>query len=296
MKNNTLENFSTCFYDSLKMVSKLRCSKRHLLSYEELPAHLLLMHDNPYIRKGYHPPTKTWQESWGLLWSVHSETLNIWSHMIGSVLFLVFLLKDLNDGLETDYWITLIYDLGSFFTFTFSALYHWFHIQSETHHNTCLCLDHLGIEIKIFVDSIKFMHRLVGDEKLFNSYVIIQSFGFAIAMMLLYKCLTSMKYGKIMNSSFGPTARLLLLASHVVILNTSLYHYFDEANGAIIYTGHDHLIALMYTEVSLAISISIYVLKFPESIWPGKFDTYFNSHQIMHVATLFTAIYVRYYS
>ena len=296
MKNNILKNLSTCFYKCSKMICQLRSSKPRLLSYEELPSHLLLIHDNEYIRNGYHPPPKSWQESWGLLWSLHSETINIWSHMIGSVLFFGFLLNDFLTGIETDNWINLIYDVGSFFTFTFSALYHWLHIQSETHHNTCLCLDHLGIEIKIYVDSIKFMHRLVGDEKLFNSYVIIQSYGFAIAILLLYKCLMSMKYGKIMNTSFGATVRLLLLTSHVFILNVSIVHYFNESNGVTDSARHDYLLALLYTELSLAISTFIYVVKFPESIWPGKFDTYFNSHQIMHVATLLTGIYVKYYS
>ena len=140
------------------------------------------------------------------------------------------------------------------------------------------------------------MYRLVDDQALFDSYVIIQTYGFMIAVMLFYKCWKSMQYGRIMETLFGATNRLILLASHLLLLNISIYHYFEETNEVIKPNWYEYLYRLLNTEISLAFAILIYILKFPESIWPGKFDIYFNSHQIMHVSTLFTGIYVRYYS
>ena len=134
-----------------------------------------------------------------------------------------FIFEDLNTICGDDYWINLIYDFASFATFSFSTLYHWLHVRSKTHNDNCLCLDHLGIEINSYVTSIKFMNRLVPGEKLFDSYVMIQSFALALAIMLLYRCLKSAEYGKMMNTSFGANTRLLLCASHVCLLSLACH-------------------------------------------------------------------------
>ena len=291
-----LANIEKFFSYTSNLNSNFDYPKQRLLSYEELPLHLELIYDNECIKKGYHPPPCSWKETWGLLWSVHYETINIWSHLIGSFLFIGYLFDDLYNCDKNDYWMNLIYDFASFTTFTFSTLYHWLHIRSNSTHNNCLCLDHFGVEINSFVTAVKFMKRLIGDEKLFDSYVMIQSYGFALAIMLLYRCWRSVEYGKLMNTSFGANVRLLLCPSHVFLLNISIYHYYINYHKVVDFNDCNYLLALLITEILFATATFIYVLKFPESIWPGKFDTYFNSHQIMHVATLLTGIYVKYYS
>ena len=296
LKNDILAYFIKFFAGTSKLKSQWSFQKQRLLCYEELPPHLELFYDNKYIKKGYHPPPQSWKETWGLLWSIHYETINIWSHLIGSFIFLGFLYEDLNNCIEQGYWINLMYDFAAFTTFTFSTLYHWLHIQSKSHHDKCLCLDHFGVEINSFVTAIKFMNTLIGDERLLESYVMIQSYAFSLTIMLLYKCLKSTEYGKAINTQFGANVRLLLCASHVLLLNISICHYFNESNFIVNANSWNFLFVLLISEVSFATATFVYVLRFPEAIWPGKFDTYLNSHQIMHVATLLTCIFVRQYS
>ena len=42
---------------------------------------------NPDIKTGYHPSIGTWQDQWTLLWTLHHETFNIWSHGIFMIIF-----------------------------------------------------------------------------------------------------------------------------------------------------------------------------------------------------------------
>ena len=88
MKNDILAYFIKFFAGTSKLKSQWSFQKQRLLSYEELPTHLELFYDNKYIKKGYHPPPQSWKETWSLLWSIHYETINIWSHLIGSFIFL----------------------------------------------------------------------------------------------------------------------------------------------------------------------------------------------------------------
>ena len=45
--------------------------------------------------------------------------------------------------------------------------------------------------------------------------------------------------------------------------------------------------------ITLGIGLTIYAIKYPEVVWPGKFDLYFNSHQIMHFMVLIGVVLVR---
>ena len=278
--------------NSLKQNSKT--SQIHLLSYEELPDYRRLQ-ENIYIREGYHPAPRSWIELWKLLWSIHSETINIWTHLIGSLIFLVFLSDSLLHENGNDYLIIVFWDITAFITFTSSTLYHWLRVCSKAHDDKCLCIDNFGIELNAYAMANRFAYYLFNlNDDLCLAYSIIQSCIFATTLMLFYCFWITKDYGKLMNTVFGNKTRLLLNASHPILLNISIYHHHYDSNDLSRETGNPCLLGMLIIELILAVTISIHISKFPESIFPGKFDIYFNSHQIMHVLTLFTSIYVRY--
>ena len=61
-----------------------------LLKYDECPEYLK---SNPYIRTGYRS-TQSWHQCLRSVLSLHNETLNIWTHLLGFFFFLSLLLWD----------------------------------------------------------------------------------------------------------------------------------------------------------------------------------------------------------
>ena len=60
--------------------------KPRIGTFEEAPA---FSKTNIYIRNGYRINHKTYKDAiWSLL-TIHNESVNIWSHLIGAILFLV---------------------------------------------------------------------------------------------------------------------------------------------------------------------------------------------------------------
>ena len=62
--------------------------KRHFIgSYIEAPGHL---QDNEFIKYGYRIEHKTCCQVSSSLFTCHNETVNIWTHLIGSIVMLGF--------------------------------------------------------------------------------------------------------------------------------------------------------------------------------------------------------------
>ena len=72
------------------VTSSLASHGQPLLKYEECPQYLK---SNPYIRTGYRSD-QTWRQCLRSVVSLHNETLNIWTHLLGFVFFLSLLLWD----------------------------------------------------------------------------------------------------------------------------------------------------------------------------------------------------------
>ena len=96
------------------------------------------------------------------------------------------------------------------------------------------------------------------------------------------------------NTMFGTKVRLLLCISHPMLLNISVYHHQWDSHGTFSESDNPCLLSMLIGQAALIAATLTYLVRFPESIFPGRFDIYFNSHQIMHVLTLFTCIFARY--
>ena len=172
-------------YNEVTMEGILITSHSCRWSYEEIPEY---RQDNIYIKRGYHPTTITWSEKLYLLFSLHTETINIWSHMVGIFLFSMYLMDSLINGDADYYWIGIIFDLGALFMFTTSVAYHWLHICSENSYNKFLCLDHCGIEVTTFTKHMTWVYYgLFDDDRLFYLCFFIQTIIFALGIIVTYR-------------------------------------------------------------------------------------------------------------
>merc|ERR1712002_852833 len=80
-----------------------RMAKDGLLSFKKLPN---WMKDNEYLQFGHRPELNSFKECFKSIFGIHSETGNIWTHLIGFVAFvtvaIIFYVKPLCDQCHTD--------------------------------------------------------------------------------------------------------------------------------------------------------------------------------------------------
>nr|CAD7442117.1 unnamed protein product [Timema bartmani] len=120
-----------------------------LLSYNEAPSHLKF---NPYIRSGYRGllTTKMCLES--IFWWTN-ETVNIWSHIFGWMLFMGLTLYDLVllniHASFTDKFIVALLLVCFQVCMVLSSLYHTFSCRSEKDYMCFLSFDLFGIALSL---------------------------------------------------------------------------------------------------------------------------------------------------
>ncbi|KAK0609222.1 hemolysin-III related-domain-containing protein [Bombardia bombarda] len=122
----------------------------HLLSFDELPE---WHKDNQYIREGYRPISGSAAVSFRSLLYLHNETINIYTHLIPAIAFIICegavlghlhttyypAVKALDDLIFTAFILTAILCLS------FSACYHTLTNHSVAVDNLWLRLDFVGI-------------------------------------------------------------------------------------------------------------------------------------------------------
>ena len=120
-----------------------------LLCWHELPP---WQQDNEYITSGYRPLSYSYQKSLASLGSLHNQTVNIYSHLLGLVVFVVAA-RGVWDALAERYVSASQEDLvvfgcffsGAFLCFAFSTAFHTFSNHSHDAHERWLFMDFLGI-------------------------------------------------------------------------------------------------------------------------------------------------------
>ena len=114
------------------------------------------MKDNEYLQVGHRPELNSFKECFKSIFGIHSETGNIWTHLIGLVAFLtvaiIFYVKPLCDQCHTDIQlreklIFLFFFIGAILCLGLSSLFHTVCCHSE-HVSKLFCkLDYVGISL-----------------------------------------------------------------------------------------------------------------------------------------------------
>ena len=284
-KNGSQKCMAKLRYNEITMEGILITSHSCRWSYEEIPDY---RKDSIYIKTGYHPTTSTWSEKLNLLFTIHSETINIWSHMFGIFLFCGYLLESLFNEDAKYYWVGILFDLASLMMFATSTAYHWLHICSENSHNKYLCLDYCGIAVYGHATYITWMYYgLFDGNRLFYVYSLIQSIIVAMAIIAGYRAVHSYVWGSV-DWEFNERIRCGLYLAHSLGVHLSIFYQY-HVGGISMECWITNLIAY----ITYGIGFTTYAIKYPEVVWPGKFDLYFNSHQIMHFMMLIASCLIR---
>lgn len=143
--------------------------------WHELPA---WQRDNAYITSGYRPQSNSYVKSWASLLYIHNETVNIYTHLLGAVFFLLtsyVLYGELKPRYETasreDVWVFGCFFAGAVACLGMSGTYHT--IQNHSHEVAIWGnkLDYLGIVFLIWGSFVPVLYyAFEGEPGLMKTY------------------------------------------------------------------------------------------------------------------------------
>ena len=265
-----------------------------VIPFDALP---FWMKDNEFLVTNYRPPMYSIRGCMKSIFRLHTETLNIWTHLVGFLFFTiltfsVYIFRDyitqlfeeniVISELPWDEQIMLLFFfVGAMLCLLCSTAFHTFSNHSHNVYVLTSRLDYSGIAFLITGSSIPAYY--------YGFYCITWSRFIHITTLIILctTCITISLWRK-----FGsPGYRLLRFAVfvtfglygvvpsvHLFILKGPVEPYFTYMIGLII-------MALLYLT-----GAGIYVLRIPERFFPGKCDIWAHSHQLFHVCVLAAAL------
>jgi adiponectin receptor len=256
----------------------LEAIANRLLKYDEIPEFL---QGNVYIQEGYRVGYTCCYASRSLF-TLHNETINVWTHLIGFLGFFVFMivLSVALDASPVEKLFLSIFFIAAQAQMLFSAIFHLFCCINSTAYVSLAKLDYSGITFMI-----------VG-----SMYPVIY-FGFACyeTHMIVYLVVFTV-FGAI-----GLAVSLLKVFStaRFLFVRTGFFLLFGFSGAApvvhlsAIYGFVEYwvvlwklfLMAFLYTAGAF-----IYSSRVPERWLPGRFDFFGSSHQIWHLFTIAAAL------
>ena len=259
-----------------------------LVEYKDLPT---WMKDNDFILTGYRKATHSYRISLSTISRLHNETVNIWTHLLGALLFAFSLHRHLTISYPTlstspgqDTLAVSVYYLGVVNCFSLSTAFHTLSSHSASVHSLGNSLDHIGVVLVIYGSVLPIIHFLFRCP----SQVHLRAF-----YALLSTTLTILSTIFTLNHTFRhPAYRRVRLNLYTVL---GLSTFLPIIHGALIYP---------YSTMDLRVGLSgflglgilnfsgaaIYAARIPERWCSRIFDIWGNSHQIMHVLVVMGAV------
>lgn len=257
-----------------------------LLTWDKLPE---WHRDNHFVRSGYREEFQSAAECLRSIFSLHNETVNIWSHLLPAAGFIFgqLLIQALIDhyypeAAALDRFVFACNVAAAIVTMTLSSLYHTLMCHSEHVSSLWLRIDYVGI-LTLILGSF-FSGIYVGfyceptPRNIYWSMIIILSV--VTSVLVLHPKLQGLKYRTLRTWAFILTA----LSGFAPILHGLYLYGWDQMwvrSGMPYY----FLEGLIY-----GLGAFFFVTRIPESVWPGKFDIFLSSHQIFHVLVVVASL------
>ena len=248
-----------------------------LYDYHEAPPFLVT---NPHIKTGYRAflPTKLCLKS---LFTLHNETVNIWSHLLVGLYFFYqyfydfSLLVERGSTSSSDRIAFLCMIITIQICMFSSTAFHLFNCHSQ---NTCsrlLLVDCIGIGIGLSGCFFPVTHcAFYCFPQIKMNYIIFFLLGFLVAGYLITR------------PWFGDKRYVYLRIITYCFL--SMMGFAPAAHWTYIHGLESEIVSIFLPKIVLlyflgAAGLFFYVTQVPESLLPGRFDIFGHSHQIWHI-------------
>ncbi|KAM9838253.1 progestin and adipoQ receptor family member VII, a [Aulostomus maculatus] len=236
-----------------------------------------------YVFTGYRPLHQNWRYYFLSLFQCHNETINIWTHLLA---FLVFLVKLRQLAQTVDFvgdhhsWPLLTLILSSLTYSAFSSAAHLLGSKSELCHFTFFYLDYVGVAQYQYGSAVVHFYYAM-DESFYRCI-----HGIFMPTAAVLSCLSCLGccYGKYCNHSLPTWVRkvgqvvpssLAYVWDSSPVVHRLLSWSQDSSDPAIIYH---------FGQVAFFLSCAFF-FSFPllERYYPGRCDFVGQSHQMFHV-------------
>lgn len=234
-----------------------------------------------YVCTGYRPLDQNWRYYFLSLFQRHNETVNIWTHLLA---FLVFLVKFRQLAETVDFvsdphsWPLLILIVSSLTYSAFSAAAHLLGGKSELCHYCFFFLDYVGVAQYQYGSAVVHFYYAV-DESLHRRLSGV--FMPAAAVLSCLSCLGCC-YGKYCNHSLPSWVRKVCQ-----VVPSALAYVWDSspvARRLLRWSHDDPAVAYHFGQVAFFLGCAFFfTVPLLERRLPGRCDFLGQSHQVFHV-------------
>ncbi|KAK2602374.1 hypothetical protein N8I77_008913 [Diaporthe amygdali] len=247
-------------------------------------------HGSDHIQTGYRRACGSVQ---GCLWSwtyIHNETVNIWSHILGALVFIslpAYVFREIptryHAATATDVVICSTYFLGVTLCFILSTIFHTFMSHSEAAYLFNMKLDFQGVLVLMWGATVPLVYYSFPCE----SHLQAGYLGLITALAVACSAVTFLPrfsgphlgpYRAALFGAFGVGSFALPIAHGVMV------HGLKEEWNRV------GLGWVLWTVVCDGVGVVVYGLKFPEKWFPRRFDLFGASHQLMHMFVVLAAL------
>ncbi|PAV91692.1 hypothetical protein WR25_23159 isoform E [Diploscapter pachys] len=257
-------------------------------NFEGLPDWL---QDNEYLRTGHRPPMPSFATCFKSIFSLHSETGNIWTHMYGCVMFFgVMLWFVTRPSIQIQWMDKLVFSaffLGAIICLGMSFSFHTVACHSEEVGRIFSKLDYTGISLLIVGSFIPWIY--------YSFYCRVQPMIIYITMITVLgiAAVIVSLWDKFAEPKFRPLRAGVFVAMGLSAIVPAIH--------LVLVDGLDYMVgkcALLWMLLMGALYIggaTIYATRVPERFFPGKCDLWFQSHQLFHTCVIIAA-FVHFYA
>ena len=257
------------------------------VAFDKLPHWL---QDNEFLWNNHRPPMYSFRGCMMSLFRLHTETWNIWTHLLGFVFFLVlctgvYIFGDYITWLFEDITIhslpwmeqlmLFVFFLCAMAAFCCSFIFHLFSNHSHKIHNLFVRLDYSGIALLITGSNIPAYYYgfYCTSVAQYIHILTVVLLGAACVCVSLWKKFSTPKYRPLRFAVFVVFGLYGVVPSVHIVLRDG---YFMASTAFALWG--------MVLMGSLYIfGAGLYVLRIPERFLPGWFDIWASSHQLFHI-------------
>ncbi|UKZ79331.1 hypothetical protein TrVFT333_007081 [Trichoderma virens FT-333] len=266
--------------------SKAGKARKVLISFDELPK---WHQDNEFILHGYRPISGSAQVSFHSWSYIHNESVNIYSHLIPAIVFLFgecyileYLTSKYSNITGADFFIFSFFLLTAIGCLGLSTTYHTLMNHSSEVEQLWLRLDLVGIVLLTLGDFVSGIYMVFWCEPLERKiyWSMIGILGSLTIFIMLnpyfqgqkFRAFRALAFVGTGLSGFAPLIHGIKMFGFSQMMKQSGMPYYLIEGGF------------------LLLGALVYVTKFPESRFPGKFDIYGSSHQLFHILVVFATV------
>nr|QVK45751.1 G protein-coupled receptor [Proales similis] len=257
-----------------------------------MPHHALpnWLRDNDFLLKGHRPPLPSIKECFLSIFRIHTETGNIWTHFIGAFAFIViavyfFTRPDMEIKIQEKIVFGTFF-MGAIICLLCSALFHTFYCYSPTVCKVFNKIDYCGISVLTMGSFVPWLYYAFYCESVpkIAYLILIGVLGTSCIVVSLWDKFSEPRFRAVRAGMFIALGLSgIIPAIHYIATFGSVKAFNVGALGWLI------LMAVLYI-----IGACLYAARIPERLFPGRFDIWFQSHQIFHIFVV-AAAYVHYH-